>query len=179
MEYMNKIEAAIETALLSIDKTLQSTGYTYYTETGTVQIFDEILSIASNRAASKDAAAVNYEFGIEDSDGVRAAGFSSGQKSNLFQIVLVIKAKVHNSGVAGENPKKAIREKMNESFSDQLFLFNENYRLGGLVESFDFQTMTRVFEDVTNDRIQTGTVETRWLLTFARDTRNPDLKACI
>ena len=45
------IETEILNTLEGIDGTVQSTGYTYYTNTGTIQVYDEVLSLGRNRVS--------------------------------------------------------------------------------------------------------------------------------
>jgi hypothetical protein len=179
MDRITTIESKITDTLNTIDGTTQSTGYKFYTNTGTIQVYDEVLSNARNtNTVGETLMGVNYQYEIQDSTGIEGLEWSTGQKALTNRFILGIKAKVHNVGDGTKHPKNEIRVAMNECLSDLLFAFSKNYHLSGQVESITFMNALRTYEDISNNRIQTGTLETLWSVTFQQDFNNPDNPAC-
>ena len=173
MSRIDDIEAKIMELLLTIDGTTQSTGYQYHSTTGTVQIFDERLSISRNT----DNKMVNHYIS-QSEDGIYGSEFSAGQWTFTNECMYKIESKVHNNGENETNAKNAITKKMNELFSDLLFLFGNHYTLNGKVASIQFINATRKYEDVTNNRILSAKLITTWKLIWTQSLANPDLKSC-
>jgi len=179
MDRITTIESKITSTLNSIDGTLQSTGYQFYTNTGTIQVYDEVLSNARNvTTVGEDKLSVNYQYELQESSGIEGLEWSTGQKAYTNRFILVVRAKLNNYSDGTMHPKNEIRIKMNECLSDQLFAFAKNYHLDGQVQSITFMNANRLYEDITNNRIQTGTLETLWLVTFQQDFNNPNIPAC-
>lgn len=179
MDRISTIENKVSDTLLSIDGTLQSTGYKFYTNTGTVQVYDEVLSLARNTTTVGETnKSVNYEYEMQDTNGIQGLEWSTGQSAYTNKLLLVVKAKVHNVSDGTMHPKNEMRIRMNECLNDQLFAFAKNYHLNGQVDSIIFMDARRHYEDITNNRIQTGTLETLWSVTFQQSFSNPDVPAC-
>jgi hypothetical protein len=170
---IDTIETEIVNVLTSIDQTTQSSGYTYYTKTGSVQLFDENLALARNT----DTKSTNHYIYQEDDDGVFNSEFQAGQWALTNQTNYKIKSKVHNIGNES-NAKNAIRTKMNEQLDDLLFAFTNRYTLGGRVSWIRFVSATYEYEPVSNNRIQSGTLVTKWEVVFSQSIANPSIKAC-
>jgi hypothetical protein len=179
MDRITTIETKIVAALNSIDGTTQSTGYKFYTNTGTIQVYDEVLSQGRNTTTLGETnKGVNYKFELQDSAGIQGNEWSTGQKAYTNSFMLQLDAKVHNVGDGTVHPKNEIRIKMNECFNDLLFAFARDYTLAGQVQSIIFKNAFRLYEDISNNRIQTGTLQTLWEVTFQQDCSNPDIPAC-
>ena len=179
MDRITTIETKVAAVLDSIDGTSQSTGYKFYTNTGTIQVYDEVLSLGRNSTTSGETnKGVNYVFELQDSAGIEGMEWSTGQKAYTNRFMLQLDAKVHNSGEGTSHPKNEIRIKMNECLNDLLFAFAKDYTLAGQVQSIIFKNAFRLYEDITNNRIQSGTLQTLWEVTFQQDFSNPDISAC-
>lgn len=174
MDRITLIESKITAALQKIDGTTQSTGYKYYTNTGQVQVFDEVVAIARNVAdAAETNKSVNHTFEPDENLGL---DISIGQKAMTNTMKFILKSKLFN--VAGTNPKAEMRQKMNECLSDLLFVFGNDYHLDNTVQVIEFVSSERMYEDITNNRIQSGTLQTDWLVTYSQSINNPDLQEC-
>lgn len=182
MDRITDFEIEIVNTLDTIDKSLQSTGYTFYTQTGTVNVYDETLSLGRNgvgySTSASDYKSVNHQIEQQESTGIEGQEWTTGQFAYTNRVVYVIKSKVHNIGNE-PNPKNGIRTRMNECLSDLLFAFGKNYQLAGKVAWIRFMGAYREYEDITNNRIQTGTLTTQWEVMFTQSFNNPDLPACI
>lgn len=163
------IEEKLKELLESIDGTIQPIGYTYHTKTGTVNIEDEVLSLANNT----DNKMVNYCIYASDETGL---DWSIGQNSYMSELVILISARVHNVGDEG-NPKFAINERMNEVLSDFKHLLYKNNTIGRMVEIAKYTGSRRVYS-ATNNRITTGDIEIFINLQYSQQGENPDIMAC-
>lgn len=179
MDRITTIESKITAVLNSIDGTTQSTGYKFYTNTGTIQVYDEVLSLGRNTTTTGETnKGVNYTYDFVDTDGVAGLEWSTGQKALTNQFIVELKAKLHNVADGTLHAKNEMRVKMNECLCDLLFAFNKNYTLNGQVDSIVFSRAIREYEEITNNRIQTGSLVTTWIVTFQQDFDNPDVPAC-
>jgi len=80
MDRITTIESKIIDVLNRIDGTAQPSGYSYYSVTGTVQLDDEVLSLASNRTTvTKDIKSVNHRIEHREDIGVEVQDWSTGQ----------------------------------------------------------------------------------------------------
>ena len=179
---ITNIETELVATLETIDQTLQPTGYTFYSNTGTVQVYDEVLSLGRNAVSvDNDYESVNHQIEQQESIGIEGQDWSTGQKAYSNRVVYVIESKVHNVGdesSSNEHPKNAIRKRMNECLNDLLFAVGNNYQLNGQVSWIRFLGAYREYEDITNNRIQSGTLVTQWEVMFNQSFDNPDLNAC-
>jgi hypothetical protein len=142
-------------------------------------VYDEVLSNARNTTTVGETnKSVNYTYDMDDANGIEAMDWSTGQEAYTNRFTVVVRAKVHNFSDGTMHPKNEIRIRMNECLSDQLFAFARDYHLGGTVESIIFRGSNRIYEDISNNRVQTGTLETTWSVTFQQDFNNPDIPAC-
>ena len=173
MNRIDSIEQEIINTIKNIDGSTKPT-YKYYTTTGTVQIFDEVLSLARNT----DIKMVNHYIDQVEDDGVSNSDFDIGQWAYTQISTYEIKSKVHNIGTEA-NSKNAIRTRMNDLLSDLLYAFGQNHDLDGKVAYIKFKTANREYESVTNNRIQSGTLVTRWEIIFTQSILNPDIPACV
>lgn len=179
MDRITTIESKITAVLNSIDGTTQSTGYKFYTNTGTIQVYDEVLSLGRNTTTTGETnKGVNYTYELDDTAGITGEEWSTGQEAYTNSFQLILKAKLHNVSDGTLHPKNEMRVKMNECLCDLLFAFAKDYHLSGQADSIIFNSCKRVYEDVTNNRIQTGTLETIWTVTFQQAFSNPDIPAC-
>jgi len=172
MSRLDTVETKITTLLETIDGTDQGT-YTYNTTTGRVQVFDEVLSLSRNT----DYGHVNHILEQQEDVGVEAAEFQAGQYAFTQRVIYDIKSKVHNVG-SEANAKNAIRTKMNELLDDLLYLFGNTYTLEGQVSWIKFKSAVREYEDITNNRIQSATLVTKWEVVYTQSIANPNVKSC-
>lgn len=172
MNRLDGIEERITNALLYIDPANSTPPYIFKTTTGTVQIYDEALSLALN----SDVKEVNYII-EEDDSGIVNDEWQVGQYAYTNKVNYIIKAKVHNIGNEG-NPKKAIRSKMHDVLDDLLFLFGNDHTLKGLIAYIKFVDAVKDIDEVSNNRIQSGTLTTTWEIEFTQDIANPSIGAC-
>jgi hypothetical protein len=180
---ITNIESEITTALESIDKSVQYSGYTFYTQTGTVCVYDEVLSLGRNLIEdTTDYKSVNHVVEQQESTGIEGQEWTTGQIAYTNRVVYEIKSKVHNVGTESttlSNPKNAIRMRMNECLNDLLYVFGQNYQLNGHVSWIRFLGAYRGYEDITNNRIQSGILTTQWEVVFTQSFNNPDIPACV
>jgi len=177
MDRITTIESKFGDALGRIDGTIQTTGYTYYTNTGTIQVYDEVLSLARNTTTVGETnKGVNHQYEWQDS-GLEGQDWSTGQKAYTNRMVIVLRSKLHNY-VTGAHPKNEMRILMNQCLSDLLFTFGVDYQLGQTSQWCKFLGAYREYEDITNNRIQTGTLVTQWEVVFNQSFTNPDNDAC-
>lgn len=178
MDLYTTIENEILNVLSGIDGTVQLNGYTYYTDTGTVTIYDEALSLATNRTTSgSNYKSVNHIVEQQEDNGIEFTEWTTGQWAYNERVMYTITSRVHNVGTEG-NPKNAIKQRMNEVLSDLVYAFGRNYQLGGKVSWIRCMNAYRQYEDVTNNRIQTGSLITQWEVEFQQSINNPNNPAC-
>jgi len=170
---IDTIEAKIFDVLEKIDGTTQSTGYTYYTSTGSVQIYDEKLSLSRNINALE----VNHYIDQVEGEGIYSSEFQVGQWAITNTTNYEIRSKVHNDGTES-NAKNAIRIKLNEVFDDLLFAFSNRYTLDGHVSWIRFVSAIPKYETITNNRIQSATLITKWEVSFTQSIANTSIKSC-
>lgn len=174
MDRITTIETEITKTLNLIDKSLQPSGYQYYTNTGTVMVYDEVLSLAKNRTiAGEDITCVNYTYDVLDN--IEVTDYSIGQLAMTSVMYVVITATLHN--VVTTSPKNEIKVKMNECYSDLLYAFNTNYTLNGTINYLKCINYKREY-DTTNNRITSGKIITTWYVEFNQDFNNPDIPNC-
>ena len=170
MDRLTEIENNIALVLQGIDGTLQSTGYTYKTEAGTVNVYDEMISIAENVNNKM----VNYE--IEQDFGEDALDYSEGQNAMTNEVVYRITCKVHNDGTE-TNPKRAIISKMNEVLADLKFAFGNNHTVNKKCNWFIYAGSEREYAE-NNNIIQAGSLVVRFTCNYSQALYNPDVHAC-
>jgi hypothetical protein len=174
VDRLTQIEDTIIDMLKSIDGTLQSTGYTYYTSTGQVEIQDEVIGGMVNRSLGQydhidytleqDGPEINVE--------VDSCFFTNSTK---YLIRGRVKNKVINDKVGGSNPRRAIKIKCNQVLSDLKFLFSQKQgtQLYKMVNNFDYTESTREWYDGgTVDRA--ADVLVYFDLTYAQSHSNPN-----
>lgn len=171
---LDTIELDIADTLKSIDGLTTSLGYTYYTTTGSVQLFDENLSLNRN---TNNKMVNHYIEQSPDQDGIVYSEFQVGQWASTNESIYEIRSKLHNTGTES-NAKNAIRSKMNDLLDDLLYAFGNRFTLGGRVSYIQFLSATREYEDVTNNRIQSATLVTKWKIVFTQSIANPSTKSC-
>jgi len=147
--------------------------YKYYTTTGTVDVYDEALSLALNTSNKK----TNHTIKFDDIQDTVFTDVSWGQHAYTANGVIEIRSRVHNVGDEGGNVKNAIRQKLNEALSDLLYCFAQDYILDGEAELIRIASFKRTY-DTTNNRIQSGVLITRWSLIYTMDMLNPRIPAC-
>lgn len=178
MDMFSQIESNLATTVQSIDGTAQPT-YTYYTETGKVQVYDEVLALSRNITTSGGTYKfVNYVIELDEGVGIENQDWSTGQWAYTQRAVYNITANVHNIGNEA-NARNAIRQRMNEVLSDLLYAFAKNYTLNGQVAYIRFYNSVKEFDDVTNNRIMSGKLRTKWEVTFQQSFSNPNIPACM
>ena len=176
---ISKIEQEITNTLKTVDGTLQSTGYTFYTNTGQVQIYNEALALAiNNTTVGESDKSVNHTYEFDESTGIQAIEISIGQKAYSNQAMYTIRSKVHNLPDDTITARNEIRVKMNECLNDLLFAFGQNYHLNNTVQSLVFLNSSREYEDITNNRVQAATLISKWVVTFHQSFDNPNNSAC-
>ncbi len=167
---LTDIEDNIALVLKNIDGTLQSTGYTYKTKTGTVNIYDEMISMAENL----DNKMVNYE--IEQDFGEDALDYSEGQNAMTNEVIYKITCKVHNIGDE-VNPKRAIIIKMNEVLADLKFAFGNNHTVNKKCNWFIYAGSEREFA-ANNNIINAGNLIVKFTCNYSQALYNTDVHAC-
>jgi hypothetical protein len=178
MDRITTIESKIVDVLNRIDGTTQPSGYKFYSVTGTIQVDDEVLSLATNRTTiPKNVKSVNHTIEHREDIGVEVQEWSTGQKAYTSRIVFTIKSKVHNIGDE-KNAKNAIRIKMNEVLSDLMKAVNDDYQLDKTVQWCRMLNSFREYEDVTNNRIQSATLISNWEVVYNQSFTNPDIPVC-
>jgi len=178
MDMFTTIETNIASSLLTIDATPQVT-YTYYSKTGTVQVYDESLSLSRNITTSGGTYKhVNYVVEQDEGVGIENQGWSTGQYAYTQRTIYNIDARVHNIGNE-VNARNAIRQRMNEVLSDLLYLFAKDYTLNGQVAYIRFYNSIREYDEVTNNRIMSGTLKTKWEIIFQQSFTDPNSPACM
>lgn len=179
IDRFSQIELNISNSLSSIDGTIQPTGYQYYSKTGQIQVYDEVLSLGRNITTSgSDYKSVNYVVEQDEGTGVENQDWSTGQYAYTQRTIYNIDARVHNIGNEG-NARNAIRQRMNEVLCDLLYKFGKDYTLGGQVAYIRFYNSARVYDDVTNNRIMSGILKTKWEIIFTQSFNDPNIPACM
>jgi hypothetical protein len=181
MDFVTNFEIEIGNTLKTIYPAINPSGYVYKTNTGQVQCYDEVLSLGRNVTSivlpADDMKSVNHQYEQEENIGIVNNEWSTGQAAITNRVVYNIKSKVHNYGNEGD-VKNAIRIRMNEVLSDLIYAFYQNYTLSGRVQWIKFLGAYREYEDITNNRIQTGTLLTQWEIVYSQSMNNPDRPAC-
>jgi hypothetical protein len=172
---MNRLDQ-IETAIISVLKLIDGEDtdtYIFNSITGTVQVYDEVLSLHTNDNYKM----VNHTIEQDENYGLVLMDQQLGQWAYSQSIRYIIKSKVHNLGDE-KNAKNAIRSKMNGVLDDLLYAFGQNYTLDGKVGHIRFNGMIREYDVVTNNRIQSGVIVTKWDILFSQSINNPAIPAC-
>ncbi len=179
MNMIDDIELQITNLLQSINlEIVPGYTYTYKTYTGTVNIYDETLSIAENKDdvdLPDQEFVVNYE--IEPYDDEVETDFTEGAFALTNENLYRIRCKVHNRGDE-ESPKNAARKKMNNVLSDLKFLFGNNFALNKKCNWFLYARSKKNYT-VDNDLINTGYIDVFYKLNYSQSVLNPDEYACL
>ena len=171
MDIVSNIELNLKQLLEGIDGTEQSTGYTFHSTTGTVNIEDEILS----RSMSGDPNDINHEIWQNDTEtGLR---FAIGQNALTNRIPFLIISRCKNIATV-DNPMFAIKSKMNQVLSDIKHSIYMNNTLNGSCSHVTYVSSMKSIND-DNNRIYTGELETVISVEYSQSGQNPDLLACI
>ena len=182
MDIITTFEVEIANTLSGIDESVRSSGYHYYTNSGQIQCYDEVLSLGRNITSTTipidNFKSVNHIFEQDENSGVVNQDWATGQGAITQRINYVIRSKVHNYGSEGGNIKNNIRIRMSECLADLLYAFGQNYTLGGKAQWIRFVSATRQYDDITNNRIQSGTLVTVWEVVYSQSFNNPDIPAC-
>ena len=172
MSRLQDIETKLSNLLSTIDGGTHGL-YTYHSTTGTIQVYDEVLSMGRN----SDNKHVNHVIEQQEDIGVENNEFQAGQNAFTNRAIYTITSKVYNIGNEG-NAKNAIRLKLNELIDDLIYLFGNNYTLNGVVSYIRFNNAIREYEDITNNRIQSASLVTTWEVVYTQSIANPGIKAC-
>lgn len=186
MSRLEGIKEQIRAILLTIDGTDQGT-YTYTSNTGTVDIMDEALSLVRNHYAPNDSYdSVNHMVDEDDTSGISALDVEFGQDAISNSVVFKITSRCHNtspttSTTSTVNPRIEIDEVMNGVIDDLLYAFYKDWEsrcLNGLAVSIVFVGAHKEYVDITNNRIQSGNLITRWEVKYSQSISNPAIPAC-
>ncbi len=176
MNRIDAIENAISNVLLGIDGTSQGT-YTYHSNTGTVNIYDDRLAVAKNReSVDDDDKSVNYIIREQEDTGLEVLEQSIGQGATTERAVYEITARVHNIGDE-DSPKNAAKSLMNDVWSDLKFAFGQDYHLSGQVVYIKPLGMVKDYESKGN-KIRAGNAITTWEIMYNSANSNPDSSTC-
>ena len=173
MNRLDQIELEILTLLLSIDG-LTHGEYTYTTKTGQVQVYDNRLNIGRNGPDIKE---VNHVLEQQEDVGVEGSDFDAGQYAFTQVVIYEISSKLYNDGDEN-NAKNSIRSKMNGLIDDLLYLYGNNYTLNGKASQITFESAFRDYDEISNNRIQSGELITRWRVLYTQSIGNPSIPAC-
>lgn len=172
MNRLSNIISKITTVLKNIDGTTQSSGYKYYTSTGTVDVYDEALSLEENT----DPLMVNHIID-EDDNGINIQALSMGQHAYSLTTNIRIKSRVHID-LTSDTIRLDSSDKMNEVLSDMLFSFAKDISLGGTVDSITFLNAFKEYETTSNNIFYTCDLITTWMINYTCSTVNPNIPAC-
>lgn len=171
MDLLTTIELNIKSTLEGIvAPTSATSGYDYYTTTGTVNIEDESLSLSINT----DNRMVNYVVTLDGNENNNT--WSLGNSAYTNTVLFKVCARVHQDDTQG-NPKFSINQKMNECLSDLKYAFGKNFTLNGKCEWIRYSRSNRVIHP-SNNRIQTGDLECYFEVTYSQSMNNPNIQAC-
>lgn len=170
---LNVIEDNLAIILSTIAGQLDpDTGYQYHSTTGTVNVYDEVVSVNTNL----DDKMVNYE--IEQNSDERKVYIQDGQNRIANEVDYKFIARLHNEGDE-TSPKRAIIRQMNEVLSDLKRVFSADLNNTVLKEasSIDYNYSNRVFAE-DGDKIHTGDLEAVFTIRYTQSIYNPDINAC-
>ena len=152
VETVNNIgtkKIAIKNLLLTIDGTLQTSGYTYYTKTGIVNIVDDVLAMNSSTENNNILYNIYQTDEGEDSEDTDI-GFNALLNTLTYRIECVV------SNVGDEiQPRHSIKRRLNEVLSDLKALFGTNETLSGKALSAFYSSSVRKYA-TNNNRIKSG-----------------------
>ena len=176
MNIIDNIENQIAANLQTIDMTAMTT-YKYKTYCGTVNVWDDTISIAENAndiELPSIERVVNYE--VEQYDDEQEVDFTVGAMAMTNEVTYRIRCRVHNKGDE-QAPKRAITTRMNDVLSDLKFAFANDYNLHRKCESFLYKSSSKNYS-VNDDLINTGYIDIYFQLIYSQDTTNPDETGC-
>jgi len=177
MDRITSIETELQTLISTIAVPIITSaspppvGYQYYTSTGTVQIEDEVLSLATN----VDSKMVNYVIYLDQPEVNEE--WSIGQCAYTNTLMFRVVGRVHLLGSEG-NPKFQINQKMNEVVSDFKYLFGSKHTLNGKCNYVRYMTSERRYNE-NNNRIFTAEIDIILMVNYSQSLNNPDLGACL
>lgn len=183
MTFLDAVEDKIAEILkLLVRDNANSIGYKFKTTTGTVSIYDEVVSDSQHIEAgvASDEYIVDYNLFLGDdslypSYGIDVvSGIGPNADTMLIQYVLI--AHVRNSGTETA-PRREIDRKMNACFSDLLALFAEYEHLDNTVRMIRVKNAVRQYSN-KNDIISTGSIKVKLSVDLSRYFGNPDKSAC-
>ena len=173
MDRLTLLENALGDALMTIDGTMQSGGYTYYTKSGSVWIEDTALAESGNidgtyinhviEPSSDDQDEVNEEWGL-------------GQNILTNTATYTITSTIHLDGDES-NSKRSARIKTNEILSDIkhcLFVHNTLWQKCNWVKYNEKYTLMTDNGDLINTAKSVVEVE----INYSQSMINPDIIAC-
>ena len=168
MDRLSQIEADLATQLITIDKTLQPEGYTYYNDVTICQQEDESI------ADVEDAYPVINIY-LDPEETVLSGVSRAFQNTVRFRL----ECRVEND-VDTDNPKFTILRKMNEIVSDLKYnLSKDQATLGRTVDNIKIVRITRDFAIASNDNFRTGNCNVVIDVNYSQSRMNPDINACI
>lgn len=173
MDRLTSIEEEIKTLLLSINKEVQPSGYTQYTNTGTVNIDDEVLSLALNETSpDDDNMSVNYTISIDEREEVAGYNLCQNDMSNIIRFKIHCRAHNHPDST---NPKYDINVQLNEALSDLKQLFFVNWELNKQVTKAQSDGFLRD-ETFSGNIIMSKGMNFYLLVEYSQEGNNPDNK---
>ena len=166
---VTRIEERISTVLQGIDGTLQSSGYTYKTKTGTVEIDDEASNVASDRNKG-ETGLIHYT--IEQSPEEENIEWGDSNCVLTNQIIYKVTAKVKNT-TATRTPKRDAKKRCADVLADMKYAFGFDNTLDGLANWIKYDRSERIFLD-TGDKIRAANLEVYFEVNYGQQFNNPD-----
>ena len=166
-ERLTTIESVIKSTLEAIQGQTDSVGYLYFTETGSVNIEDQILA---------QDAGDGVDYVIYQADGELNNEVAYGFDAIDNTIEYIIESRVENDGDVA-NPKFAIRQIMNKVLSDLKHAFWMNMNLNDNVFRAKYARSYREYNK-SNNRIMAGSLFFVLEVQYSQAGSDPTKTAC-
>jgi len=171
MDRLTLLETAIANALISIDGTTQTGGYTYKTVTGQVDVDDDVLATSTNIFKSD----INHTI-TENDDGEENDEWGIGQNIYTNTIHYTIASQIKLDGTEIKTRKSA-REACNKVIADLKHVFFKNHTLGKQCNWVKYVGSKKLIAQNGN-LINSAKLLTVIELNYSQSMNNPDIIAC-
>lgn len=168
-------QTEILTEIADLIKTIQgqatSHGYTYYTETGQVGVYDMALSFSLNNSSEL----VNHVVDISE-DGEQNEEWGIGQNIYTNTLPVVIRSTISASPTA-ESSRAELRKKCGEVVSDLKALFGTFHTLNNTANWAKYELSTIEWNE-NGDRLSGATSVFELSVNYSQLLLNPNITTC-
>jgi hypothetical protein len=170
MDRLTLLENEIANVLNDIDGTLQSTGYTYYTVTGQIDIDDDVLATSKNILSTD----INHSLLTPAEEENQEWGLAQSIYTN--EVIYTIESQIKLSGDE-EKTKRAAKTACNRVASDLKFAFGKFHNLNKKCNWIKYNGSVPAYT-TDGGLINGAKLITTIELNYSQSLNNPDIIAC-